>query len=279
MQCSHCQHANSETAKFCEECGSKLTHACPGCGQEVSPRAKFCPECGSGLTTSALPPNFRQTDQQQARSSGLTASLRRAPALRSSPEAERRQLTVLFCDLVDSTALAGQLDPEEWREVVRAYQAACAEVIGRVEVMIMRLTEGRVLPAEVVQQIVAKTDGVPLFVEELTKAVLESEVLRETDGHYELTSPLPTLAIPTTLQDSLMAHLHRLVTAKGLAQLGATLGRQFTYELLQAVAPLDELTLQRELERLVQAELLYQRGMPPRAMYVFKHALIQEIAS
>jgi class 3 adenylate cyclase/predicted ATPase len=149
----------------------------------------------------------------------------------------------------------------------------------QVEVMITRLTGGKALPAEVVQQIVEKTDGVPLFVEELTKAVLESEVLRETDGRYELTSPLPTLAIPTTLQDSLMARLDRLVTAKGLAQLSATLGRQFTYELLQAVASLDEPTLRRELERLVQAELLYQRGLPPRAMYAFKHALIQEIAS
>jgi predicted ATPase len=144
--------------------------------------------------------------------------------------------------------------------------------------MIRRLTGGKALPVEVVQQIVAKTDGVPLFVEELTKAVLESAVLWETDGHYELTDPLPTLAIPDTLQDSLMARLDRLVTAKGLAQLGATLGRQFTYELLQAVAQLDDLTLQRELERLVQAELLYQRGLPPRAMYIFKHALIQEIA-
>jgi predicted ATPase len=148
----------------------------------------------------------------------------------------------------------------------------------QVEVMITRLTGGKVLPAEVVQQIVAKTDGVPLFVKELTKAVLESAGLRETDGRYELTGPLPTLAIPATLQDSLMARLDRLVTAKGLAQLCATLGRQFTYELLQAVAPLDEATLRRELERLVQAELLYQRGLPPRAMYVFKHALIQEIA-
>jgi class 3 adenylate cyclase len=133
VQCSHCHHANSETAKFCEKCGRKLAHACPGCGQEVSPRAKFCPECGSGLTASTLPPDPRQTDRQQARSSDPTASFGRAPALRSAPQAERRQLTVLFCDLVDSTALAGQLDPEEWREVVRAYQAACSEVIGRYE--------------------------------------------------------------------------------------------------------------------------------------------------
>jgi predicted ATPase/class 3 adenylate cyclase len=150
--------------------------------------------------------------------------------------------------------------------------------LSQVEVMITRLTGGKTLPTEVVQQIVAKTDGVPLFVEELTKAVIESAVIRGTDGSYELTSPLPTMAIPATLQDSLMARLDRLVTAKGLAQLGATLGRQFTYELLQAVAQLDEPTLQRELERLVDAELLYQRGLPPRAIYIFKHALIREIA-
>jgi TOMM system kinase/cyclase fusion protein len=653
MQCPQCQVENRDTAKFCEECGSKLVCTCPGCSQEVSPRAKFCPECGTRLTESTLFPNPSPTDHQQARASDPTAPLGLPPAQRSAPEAERRQLTVLFCDLVDSTALAGQLDPEEWREVVRAYQATCAEVIQRfnghiaqylgdglliyfgypqaheddaqravrtalgmveaigklnaqfrqgtgiqlavrvgihtglvvigemggsgrqeqlalgdtpniaarlqglaepntvvlsaatrrlveayftyaelgpqalkgvatplvvsqvlgesavrsrldaaaprgltplvgreqeiglllerwaqvkdsmgqvvvlsgeagigksrlvqvlqervsgeratcipfrcspyhtnsalypviehlerllqfrrddtpqdkvaklervlaayrlpqaevvpllaallslphpqryaplnlspqrqrqkthealvawlleeaarqpvlavwedlhwadpstldllslvidqapaarlltlltyrpefrppwttrsyvmqlmlsrlghsqVEVMITRLTGGKALPAEVVQQIVAKTDGVPLFVEELTKAVLESEVLREADGRYELTSPLPTLAIPATLQDSLMARLDRLVTAKGLAQLGATLGRQFSYELLRAVAQLDELTLQRELERLVHAELLYQRGLLPQATYLFKHALIQDAA-
>jgi class 3 adenylate cyclase/predicted ATPase len=653
MQCPQCQGENRDTAKFCEECGSKLVRACPGCGQEVGPRAKFCPECGTRLTDSALFPNPRQTEQRQARPSDPTASLGSPPAQRSAPEAERRQLTVLFCDLVDSTALAARLDPEDWREVVHAYQTTCADVVQRfdghiaqylgdglliyfgypqaheddaqravrtglgmvaaigepntplqqhtgvqlairvgihtglvvvgeiggagrqeqlalgdtpniaarlqslagpntvvlsadtrrlvepyftyaelgpqtlkgvatpltvsqvlgesgvqsrldaatqrgliplvgreqevglllerwaqvknglgqvvllsgeagigksrlvhvlhergdregathltfrcspyhtnsalypmiellerllqfrrdetpqdqlaklqralgahrlpmdevvpllaamlslphpqghaplnlspqrqrqkthealmtwllaeterqpvlavwedlhwadpstlellslvleqtpaarlltlltcrpefhppwssrsyimpltlsrlghpqVEVMITRLTGGNALPAEVVQQIVAKTDGVPLFVEELTKAVLESALLQNTDGRDELTSPLPTLAIPATLQDSLMARLDRLVTAKGLAQFGATLGRQFTYELLQAVTQLDDVTLQRELARLVDAELLFQRGMPPRASYSFKHALIQEIA-
>ena len=135
--------------------------------------------------------------------------------------------------------------------------------------MAQRVAGGRRLPAEVVEQIVTKTDGVPLFVEELTKAVLESGLLRETGAHYELTGPLPSLAIPTTLQDSLMARLDRLVTAKGLAQLGAVIGRQFPYELLQAVSHLDEATLQRELARLVEAELLYQRGVAtPGDLYV-----------
>ena len=93
-----------------------------------------------------------------------------------------------------------------------------------------------------------------------------------------VTGPVSAMAIPATLQDSLMARLDRLVTAKGLAQLGATLGRHFSYALLQAVAQLDEETLQRELQRLVTAELLYQRGVPPQATYLFKHALIQDVA-
>jgi predicted ATPase/class 3 adenylate cyclase len=146
------------------------------------------------------------------------------------------------------------------------------------EVMVERVVGGKELPAEVRQQIVAKTDGVPLFVEELTKMVLESGWLRERDGAYELTGPLPVLAIPATLQDSLMARLDRLATVKEVAQLGATLGRAFPYELLQAIAPWDEATLQRALARLVETELLYQRGIPPQATYLFKHALIQEVA-
>jgi predicted ATPase len=141
-----------------------------------------------------------------------------------------------------------------------------------------RVARGKVLPAEVVAQVVAKTDGVPLFVEELTKMVLESGLLHEREGRYELTGPLPPLAIPTTLHDSLMARLDRLAAVKGLAQLGATLGRAFSYELLHAVAPWDEDTVQRGLHQLVEAEFLYQRGVPPQATYTFKHALIQDVA-
>ena len=137
---------------------------------------------------------------------------------------------------------------------------------------------GKRLPAEVVQQISVKTDGVPLFVEELTKTIVESGLLKETAERYEFTGPLPALAIPTTLQDALMARLDRLGPAKGLAQLGATLGRQFAYALLREVAQRDEATVQRELGRLVEAELLYQRGQPPQATYRFKHALIQDAA-
>ena len=140
------------------------------------------------------------------------------------------------------------------------------------------MAHGKALPAEVVEQIVAKTDGVPLFVEELTKMVLESGLLQERDDRYDLTGPLPPLAIPTTLHDSLMARLDRLAAVKGLAQLGATLGREFAYALLQAVSPWDERTLRWGLHQLVDAELLYQQGLPPQATYRFKHALIQDAA-
>jgi predicted ATPase len=144
--------------------------------------------------------------------------------------------------------------------------------------VIRQVAHGKALPPEVVEQIVARTDGVPLFVEELTKMVLESGLLQECEDRYELTGPLPPLAIPATLHDSLMARLDRLAAVKGLAQLGAALGREFSYALLQAVSPWDEGTLQRGLHQLVEAEFLYQRGLPPHATYFFKHALIQDAA-
>ncbi|HEV8716962.1 MAG TPA: AAA family ATPase, partial [Candidatus Binatia bacterium] len=147
-----------------------------------------------------------------------------------------------------------------------------------VEAMMEKITDGKPFPREVLQQVVAKTDGVPLFVEELTKMVLESGLLTAVDDHYELTGLLPPLAIPSTLQDSLMARLDRLAPVREIAQLGATLGREFSYELLHAVSSLDEGTLQQGLRQLVEAELIYQRGLPPQATYFFKHALIQDAA-
>jgi predicted ATPase len=118
-----------------------------------------------------------------------------------------------------------------------------------------------------------------LFVEELTKMVLESGLVTAREGRYELTGPLRPLAIPATLHDSLMARLDRLGPAKQIAQLGAVIGREFAYEVLLAVAPGDEATLQQGLAQLVEAELLYQHGVPPQARYTFKHILIQEAAS
>ena len=144
--------------------------------------------------------------------------------------------------------------------------------------MIDRLTGGRALPGEVLHQITARTDGVPLFVEELTKTVLESGILRERENRYELTGPLPALAIPATLHDSLTARLDRLGAAKSVAQVAAVLGRQFSHELLRAVWPADDGALEQGLERLVEAELLYQHGVPPHATYTFKHGLVQDAA-
>jgi class 3 adenylate cyclase/predicted ATPase len=158
-----------------------------------------------------------------------------------------------------------------WRARTHSTQLTLSR-LGRqhVTALVNQVMATVVLSAEVVQQIVSRTDGVPLFVEELTKSVAES---------LGTTSQSPRqLAIPTTLHDSLMARLDRLGTAKAVAQLGATLGREFSYELLQAVSPVDATALQHFLQQLVDAELLYQRGLPPQATYVFKHALIQDTA-
>jgi predicted ATPase len=148
----------------------------------------------------------------------------------------------------------------------------------QVETMVRQLTADKPLPAEVLAEVVAKTDGVPLFVEELVKMLLESGLVREEADRYAVVGPLPPLAIPATVQDSLMARLDRLAAARAVAQLGAVLGREFTDGLIRALALLDDATLQQGLAQLVAAELLYQRGRPPQATYLFKHALIQEAA-
>ena len=140
------------------------------------------------------------------------------------------------------------------------------------------MTGGRKLPAEVLAQIVAKTDGVPLFVEELTKNVLESGLLVEDGERYRLDGPLPPLAIPSTLQDSLMARLDRLAAVKEIAQIGAAIGREFSYALLQAVVGRDEATLRAALAQLEESELVFRSGEPPAARYTFKHALVQDTA-
>jgi class 3 adenylate cyclase/predicted ATPase len=148
----------------------------------------------------------------------------------------------------------------------------------QIEQMVAHVTAGKALPPEVMRQVMAKTDGVPLFVEECVKMILESSLVREEDGQYVLAGPLHPLAIPPTLQEALMARLDQLVPGKTIAQLGATVGREFAYELLAAISPLAEPVLQHGLSQLVEAELLYQRGHLPQAHYRFKHVLIQEAA-
>jgi class 3 adenylate cyclase/tetratricopeptide (TPR) repeat protein len=147
-----------------------------------------------------------------------------------------------------------------------------------VESIVTQVASGRALPTEVMKQIVAKTDGNPLFVEELTKAVLEAGIMVKHADGYRLDRPLPPLAIPETLQDSLMARLDRLHSVKEIAQVGAAIGREFSYSLIRAVAARDETALKHALTELEQAELVYRHGEPPEAVYSFKHALVRDAA-
>jgi predicted ATPase len=144
--------------------------------------------------------------------------------------------------------------------------------------LVARVTGEKPLPAKVVEQIVARTDGIPLFVEELTKTVLESGLLADAGDRYELSGSLPPLAIPTTLHDSLIARLDRLGAVKEVAQIGAVIGRGFSHELVAAVADRSGADLDAALNQLVGSELVFRRGTPPEATYSFKHALVQDAA-
>ena len=148
----------------------------------------------------------------------------------------------------------------------------------QIEVLVTALAGGKGLPDDVMGHIVDKTDGVPLYVEELTKTLLTSNILREQGDRYALTGPLSDVMIPASLQESLMARLDRLPTVREIAQLGAVLGREFAYDMLRATSTFEEPRLRDGLESLVDAELLYQRGRPPRSRYIFKHALVQDAA-
>jgi class 3 adenylate cyclase len=152
--------------------------------------------------------------------------------------------------------------------------------LGRQQVaqLVDTVTEGRALPPEVFDEILARTDGVPLFVEELTKSLLESGRLREEGGHYALQGPLAALAIPESLRDSLMARLDRLGPVKEFAQIGACIGREFSFELLERVATHRDDPLEASLETLVAAGLVSRRDAAADTTYMFKHALVQDAA-
>lgn len=159
-----------------------------------------------------------------------------------------------------STLTLNRLDREQGRELVET------------------VTAGRSLPAEVLEAILARTDGVPLFVEELTRSVLESGLLREDGNRLLLDGPLTAMAIPASLRDSLMARLDHLGPAKAVAQMGACIGREFSFELLERIAaePVEELVA--HLDRLHEASMVTRRGTPPTASYTFRHALVQDAA-
>ena len=144
--------------------------------------------------------------------------------------------------------------------------------------MITHMIGGKALPKEIADQIINRTDGVPLFIEELTKAVVESGIVAEEGDHYALKGPVAPLAIPTTLHGSLLARLDRLAPTRELAQIGAALGRQFSHELISAVAEMPPRQLDDAMAQLVRAELVFRRGTPPDAEYTFKHALVQDAA-
>ena len=152
--------------------------------------------------------------------------------------------------------------------------------LGRLDgaAMVDGLAGAKALPAEVSAQILERTDGVPLFVEELTKQVLESGLLTDAGDHYELAGPLPPFAIPATLHDSLVARLDRLTLVKEVAQIGAVIGREFSHALLAAVVDRPEAELLATLDQLVSSELVFRNGMPPEAVYTFKHALVRDAA-
>jgi predicted ATPase len=144
--------------------------------------------------------------------------------------------------------------------------------------MIMGVTGGRALPREIANQVIDRTDGVPLFIEELTKSVVESGLVTEAGDHYAMSGPLVPLAIPATLQASLLARLDRLGPTREVAQIGAALGRQFSHELISALAGMPQQQVDAALAQLVSAELIFRRGTPPDAEYTFKHALVQDAA-
>ena len=144
--------------------------------------------------------------------------------------------------------------------------------------MVSALAGGKALPAALLEQILTRTDGVPLFVEELTKSILESGELTAAGDHYEYSGSVRAVTIPATLRDSLMARLDRFMPVKEIAQIGAAIGREFSYELVAAVAPMPQAQLDDALTRLSESGLAFRRGTPPDAIYTFKHALVQDAA-
>jgi tetratricopeptide (TPR) repeat protein len=144
--------------------------------------------------------------------------------------------------------------------------------------MIANVTSGKSLPKDVAEQIINRTDGVPLFIEELTKAVLESGIVIEAGDHYSVAVPMAHLAIPSSLHASLLARLDRLAPTREVAQIGAALGRAFSYQLISAVAGMPQRKIDEALDQLASAELIFRRGVPPDAEYTFKHALVQDAA-
>lgn len=144
--------------------------------------------------------------------------------------------------------------------------------------LVLQVTQGKTLPQDLLEQILAKTDGVPLFVEELTHSILESGELIDRGDTYDYAGTAHRVTIPATLRDSLMARLDRYQSVRELAQIGAVVGREFSYELIAAVAPIQTTALDQALSQFTESGLAFRRGTPPDAVYTFKHALVQDAA-
>jgi predicted ATPase len=171
-----------------------------------------------------------------------------------------------------------EFDPD-WKSYTHVMQLSLTRLTrSHGAVMLDRITRGKPLPPEIVDEILVRTDGVPLFLEELTSTVLESGRLADAGDHYELTGRLAPIPIPATLHDSLMARLDRLAPVKEVAQIAAVIGREFAYEQLAAVSSFSNGQLTVALDQLVESGLIFRRGAPPDATYRFKHALVQDAA-
>ncbi len=192
-------------------------------------------------------------------------------------------LNLLLPGIADKRIMAAITYRPDYRPQWSGLAHALTLPVGRlprrdVVLMVEKVVGGKPLPAEVLEQIVAKTDGIPLFVEELTKTILESGLIAETDDSYRLSGSFPDVAVPATLQDSLMARLDRAASIGEVAQVGACIGRQFSRELLSAVLAIDEATVSAALHQLENAGLLFRTGSPTSVSYAFKHALVRDVA-
>ena len=298
MKCLACGVPNAKGHRFCAHCGASLGVACPACGSANALNSKFCSECGQGLIDSALRSDRPTATSPRTGDAHLECSARIDELSRGTttrvavgrrraldrPDDAGAEITTLVDRLRDArlfslvtTRPESTLDlgnPARLTTLTlnRLGQRQCAALIDAVAL-------GQQLPPEVQAEIIRKTDGVPLFVEELTKTVLQSGLLEQAATGYRLTGALPELAIPSTLQDSLMARLDRLSEAKDVAQAGAAIGREFTRGLLAQVLQSTAATqLDKSLAELEAADLPIRRGEWPSARYSFKHALVRDTA-
>jgi class 3 adenylate cyclase/tetratricopeptide (TPR) repeat protein len=192
-------------------------------------------------------------------------------------------LNLLLPNIADERIMAAVTYRPDYRPPWSAFAHALTLPVARlprrdVVMMIGGVVGGKPLPAEVMEQIVEKTDGIPLFVEELTKTIIESGLIAETDNAYRLSGAFPEVSVPATLQDSLMARLDRASSIGEVAQVGACIGRQFSRELLAVVLTLDEAKVETALQQLETAGLLFRTGSAKRATYAFKHAMVRDVA-